>query len=73
MDTLFGTCSGTCYSSGYPNNWIVEIPSLGAAGSITSPHTLSTNHPILSMPYINSLVYQVPVRITTYSATGNTL
>jgi len=73
IDTLWGTCSGTCYSSGYPNNWMVEIPAAGASGSVTSPHTLTGTVPVLSMPYINSLLYPLPVKVTTYSATGQTL
>lgn len=52
---------------------MVEIPSAGAAGSVTSPHTLTGTDPIMAMPYINSLVYPAPVKITTYSATGQTL
>lgn len=23
MNTFWGACTGICYSSGYPNNWIV--------------------------------------------------
>ena len=73
MDTKFGTCSGTCYSSGHPNNWMVEIPSAGAAGAVTSPYTLTSTLGIQTMPHINTLVNPLPVKITTYSATGQTL
>ena len=71
--TLFSTCSGTCYNSGYPNNWMVEIPAAGSIGGVAASHTVTGTYPILSMPYINSLVYPAPVKITTYSATGQTL
>jgi hypothetical protein len=73
MDTIFGTCSGICYSSGYPNNWMIEIPAAGAAGSVSAPHTLTTTLNILAMPHINNLVTPLPVRVTSYSATGQTL
>lgn len=77
IDTLWASCTGTCYNSGYPNNWMVEIPAGGVAGSVTSPYTVTGTFPILAMPYIDSsvypAVYPAPVKITTYSATGQTL
>ena len=74
MDTLFNTCSSsTCYNSGYPNNWIIQIPAAGASGSVTSPFTLTTSITILSMPYVDILVDPLPVKVTTYDSTGKTL
>lgn len=70
IETKFGTCSGICYSTGYPNNWMVEIPALGAAGAVTSPHALTSTLNIEAMPHIANLVTPVPVKITTYSANG---
>lgn len=72
MDTKFDICSrvNTCYSSGYPNNWMVETP---AVNSVTSSYTLTSTLNILTMPHINTLVKSQPVKITTYSAAGQTL
>jgi hypothetical protein len=74
LDTKFDTCTGSvCYSSGYPNNWLVQIPNTGLAGSVLSSHTLTTSTNILSMPYIDKMIDPYPVKITTYDANGNTL
>lgn len=74
INTLFNTCTGsTCYSSGYPNNWIIQIPNAGLSGSVTTPYTLTTSLSIKSMPYVNTLPSPHPVKITTYDASGHTL
>ncbi len=65
MTTQYDTCTTKCYASGYPNNWMVEIPT-----TVGISHTLTTNVTIWSMPHINLESTPLSVKVTTYSATG---
>jgi hypothetical protein len=58
--TLFSTCSGTCYNSGYPNNWMVEIPAAGSIGGVAASHTVTGTYPI----FVNAIHKQFSLSST---------
>jgi hypothetical protein len=72
METKFDTCSiaQKCYSTGFPNNWIVQTI---APGVVTSPYTFTSTLNVMTMPHISTLIKTHPVKITTYSINGQTL
>lgn len=64
------TCVTTlCYNTGYPNNWLVEVPAV----PLTATHTITTTVNLRAMDYVPTLIDNRNLQISMFDSTGHTV
>ena len=64
------TClTSLCYNTGYPNNWLVEVPAV----LLTATHAITTNVNLKAMDYVPSLIDNRNLQISMFDSNGHTV